>query len=127
MLTDSALSALVFVVRDLDATARFYTDVLGLALARERGHDGAFLHGMAGEVSLVFVPGEEGPGPSPIAVFGLDGGIDDTVDALVAAGVEIVTPVSEAPDGGWTADFADPDGHVLSLYQAADAPRRATS
>ena len=33
-------------------------------------------------------------------------------------------PVSEAPDGGLTMDFVDPDGNGLSLYQPAGAPRR---
>ena len=50
------------------------------------------------------------------------GGIDSMVASLAAAGVEIVTPVSEAP-GGWSAELKDPDGHILSLYQDASLPR----
>lgn len=34
-----------------------------------------------------------------------------------AAGIEIVTPVSQAPDG-WFADIRDPDGHIVSFYQS---------
>jgi len=45
------------------------------------------------------------------------------VEALAAQGVEIVVPVSPTPDGGLSADFLDPDGHVLSYYQAGDAPQ----
>ena len=41
---------------------------------------------------------------------------------LVAKGVTIVTPVSEAP-GGWSADFLDPDGFGLGLYQSGEKPR----
>lgn len=41
---------------------------------------------------------------------------------LAAKGVTIVTPVSEAP-GGWSADFADPDGFSLGLWQPGDKPR----
>jgi glyoxylase I family protein len=56
-------------------------------------------------------------------VFGLaKGGIDAMVASLAAAGVEIVTPVSEAP-GGWSSEFKDPDGHGLSLYQDGGLPR----
>ena len=56
--------------------------------------------------------------------------VDDDVvgrefaEALAAKGVEIVVPVSEAPDGGLTMDFLDPDRNALSLYQPAGAPRR---
>ena len=38
----------------------------------------------------------------------------------------IVTPVSHAP-GGWSAEFADADGHVLSMYQTEDVPRSKTA
>lgn len=123
MLTSSAISTLVFFVKDLDRTSSFYQDVLGISMERTEGHEGAFLVGQSGPVTLVFIPADEEPGRSPVAVFGLEGGIDDLVEALVKQNVEIVVPVSEAPDGGLTADFLDPDGHVLSLYQPADAPR----
>src|SRR5690606_29143516 len=63
-------------------------------------------------------------GESPVLVFGLDGGIDRCAERLAGQGVEIVVPVSEAPDGGLTLDFLDPDGTVPSLYQPPGAPRR---
>lgn len=122
-----AISALVFYVRDLDRTGPFYRDVLGLDLMRMDGDDDhpALLMGEAGALSLVFIENpEEPPGRSPVVVFSLDGGIEDAVDALVRQNVEIVTPVSHAPDGGLTADFADPDGHVLSYHQNAGLPAR---
>lgn len=76
-----------------------------------------------GDVELVFFQGDAKPGSTPQVVFGLaDGGIDATVAALAERGVEIVTPVTEAP-GGWSADFRDPDGHLLSLYQDGALPR----
>ena len=50
------------------------------------------------------------------------GGIDDIVAALAEKGVTIVTPVSEAP-GGWSADFLDPDGFGLGLWQSGELPR----
>ena len=127
MLASSAISALVYFVKDLDRTEAFYRDVLGIATEKTESHEGPFLMAQSGEVTLVFFQGDEAPGRSPVAVFGLEGGIEDIVDALVAQNVEIVIPVSEAPDGGLTSDFLDPDGHVLSLYQSAEAPRRASA
>jgi len=62
-------------------------------------------------------------GNTPALIFELhDGGIDDIVAGLAAAGVTIVTPVSEAP-GGRSADFLDPDGFGLGLWSPADKPR----
>ena len=127
MLASSAISTLVYFVKDLDRTSSFYRDVLGISTNRLEGHDGALLTAQSGAITLVFIQAEEQPGRSPVAVFGLEGGIEDLVEALVKQNVEIVVPVSEAPDGGLTADFLDPDGHVLSLYQPADAPRRIAS
>lgn len=78
---------------------------------------------LPGDVSFVFFPGEASVGATPQVVFGLkDGGIDGVAAALAAAGIELVTAVSEAP-GGWSVDFKDPDGHILSLYQDGDKPR----
>ena len=50
-------------------------------------------------------------------------GSDDMVSELAGKGVTIVTPVSHAP-GGWSAEIKDPEGHVLSMYQSADKPRK---
>ena len=81
--------------------------------------------GEVGGLVLVFLPNPKArAGDTPVVVFSLDGGIDDYAEALAARGVEIVVPVSEAPDGGLSVDFVDPDRNVLSLYQPAGAPRR---
>ena len=52
-----------------------------------------------------------------------DGGLDTLIERLATAGIEIVTPVSEAP-GGWFAAFRDPDDQVISFFQAGEKPRR---
>ena len=124
------VSALVFYVADLARTTRFYADVLGIDLDRVPDDDDHPPIGMAdvGALSLVFFENaEEAAGSSPIVVFGLDGGIEDAVDALIRQNVEVVAPVGEAPDGGLTADFRDPDGHTLSFHQPAGLPRRQAS
>ena len=73
---------------------------------------------------LIFIKQESRPGNTPIIVFEIaDGGIDDVVSELASKGVTIVTPVSHAPDG-WSAEFKDPEGHILSMYQSANKPRK---
>jgi glyoxylase I family protein len=113
--------AVVFMVRDLERTRRFYAEALGIELDLSEGY-------MSGKLpsgtELVFFVGEVVRGTSPQIVFGLDeGGIDTAAEALAGRGVQLLTPVSEAP-GGWSVEFKDPDEHPLALYQDGGLPRR---
>ena len=102
--------AIVFMVQSLDRTRRFYADALGLELAEQE--------------ELLFFEGEAQRGTSPQVVFGLDeGGIDTAAEALAERGVQLLTPVTEAP-GGWSVEFKDPDEHPLAFYQDGALPRR---
>lgn len=126
MFATTRIGTICYYVTDIARTAAFYRDTLGLAVT-SMGDDGSgndWLSAMtAGGVELIFFKAESRPGNTPIVVFDLaEGGIDDAVAALAAAGASIVTPVSPAP-GGWSAEFADPNGHVLSMYQTEAAPR----
>ena len=131
MIPNPRIGAIVFYVKDLNKSEKFYRDMLGLETHVDPGHadadpdhSGPWMRAKAGDVSLIFFQRNEKAGRSPIVVFSLgEGGIDDIVEQLAAKGVQIITPVSEAP-GGWTADFVDPDGHMLSFYQTEKAPRR---
>ena len=117
MLKGKQLGAIVFFCQDLERTEQFYKDVLGLDVVRMSGEEGEMLNVEMANCVLVFFAGEDRPGRSPIPVFNVAGDdINALVDKLIAARVEIVAPVQHAPDGGLTADFQDPDGHVLSLY-----------
>ena len=112
--------AIIFLVADLDRTRKFYKDALGLTLSVEEGYMSFKMPG----VELVFFQGEPKPGTSPQVVFGLEhGGIDTLAERLVQQGVQVVTPVSEAP-GGWSVEYRDPDDHMLAFYQAGSLPRR---
>lgn len=119
--------AIVWTVKDLARTERFYADALGLELERQEAGEGepAWLLGkLPGNIELLFFEGDVPRGASPEVVFGLgEGGIDDLAEALARKGVEVVTPVSEAP-GGWSVSLADPDGHRVALFQLAVKPRR---
>jgi len=127
MLAKNRIGAVCFYVNDIARTEAFYRDVIGLEINR-MGDDGKgndwLLANIEGKVELIFFKAECRPGNTPIIVFDLaEGGIDDVVAGLAEKGATIVTPVSHAP-GGWSAEFADPDGHVLSMYQTETTPRR---
>jgi len=126
MIPSPRIGAIFFYVSDIDRTERFYREVIGLEVQRIPEEDDGFTWlnaSIPGNVDLLFFPGEVRPGNSPMVVFELpDGGIDKVVGELAEAGTTIVTPVSHAP-GGWSADFSDPDGYLLSLYQSAKQPR----
>lgn len=117
-------ASIVYYVADIARTEKFYTQTLGLELARMEGAEPYWLQGrLDSGLELIFFEMDGVRGTTPALIFTLDdGGIDDVVAALAEQGVTIVTPVSEAP-GGWSADFLDPDGFGLGLWQSADVPR----
>lgn len=126
MFSETRIGNICYYVSDIARTEAFYSDVLGLEVVN-MGDDGSgndwLQASVAGGVDLIFFKQESKPGNSPIIVFDLaEGGIDTVVAALAEKGATIVTPVSHAP-GGWSADFSDPDGHVISMYQSEAAPR----
>ncbi|WP_423065751.1 VOC family protein [Devosia sp. CN2-171] len=118
-------ASVVFYVADIARTEAFYRDTLGIDLERMEGAEPFWLQGQLDRgLELVFFEMEGVRGNTPALIFDIsdNGGIDDVVAALVEKGVTIVTPVSEAP-GGWSADFLDPDGFGLGLYQSGEKPR----
>jgi glyoxylase I family protein len=117
---------IVFTVADIDRTATFYRDNFGFEFERiVSEEEGGFLKTTIGtETELLVFPGDPKPGNTPAVVFSLpEGGLDNLIERLATAGLEIVTPVSEAP-GGWFAAFRDPEGQVISFFQAREKPRR---
>lgn len=112
--------AVIFTVQSLERTRRFYADALGLELIQQEG----FLLCTLSGTEVLFFEGEAVRGTSPQIVFGLDeGGIDTAVEGLISRGVQVLTPVTEAP-GGWSVEFKDPDGHPLAFFQEEALPRR---
>src|SRR5687768_17604258 len=123
------VGAIVFSVKDLNRSEAFYRDVMGMKTSMRTGHynedhpEEGMLFVEAGEITMIFFQRDERVGRTPIVVFTLaDGGIDAIVERLAKKGVQIVLPVSEVPDG-WTSDFLDPDGHMLSFYQSNKVAR----
>ncbi len=117
-------ASIVYYVSDIARTERFYRDTIGLSVERMEGAEPFWLQAsLESGLDLIFFEMEGERGNTPAVIFTVEeGGIDDVVAELAANGVTIVTPVSEAP-GGWSADFLDPDGFGLGLWQSEDLPR----
>ena len=117
-------ASIVYYVADIARTERFYTDTLGIKLTRQEGAEPYWATAELDQgLQLIFFQMEGVRGNTPALIYDIEaGGNDDIVAARVAKGVTIVTPVSEAP-GGWSADFLDPDGFGLGLYQSGEKPR----
>ena len=117
-------------VRDLDASLRFYTELLGMKLLRKRDYP-------TGKFTLAFVGyGEETDSTvvelthnwdqkEPYALGSAFGhlaiGVPDvykTCEALGAAGVKIPRPAGPMAHGGSVIAFIeDPDGYRIELVQ----------
>lgn len=117
-------ASIVFYVADIARTEAFYSDVFDLGLERMEGAEPYWLQGrLENGLEILFFEMEGQRGSSPSLIFDMpEGGIDDIIAQLAEKGVNIVTPVSEAP-GGWSADFLDPDGFSLGLWQSGELPR----
>ena len=123
-----ALGHVSLFVRDLEATRRFYGDVLGLA---ETGtaKDGRIVFFSAGvrhhDLSCELARAD-GPGPQPKGVPGLYHiafEVGASPEELSAARRHVesrgVTPFGEYAQGFCV---RDPDGHEIELYVAPDRP-----
>ncbi|MCB0280522.1 MAG: VOC family protein [Calditrichaeota bacterium] len=124
MVSLAKIEAIVFNVKNMQRSFQFYKDTLDLDFKIINSHDGQFAVASLNGLALVLVENAEPAGRSPVVVFGIEEGIENIVDGLIKYGSEIVLPISAAPDGGLTADFKDPDGHILSVHQPAKARRR---
>jgi catechol 2,3-dioxygenase len=116
-------------VRDLDATRRFYRDVLGLA-ETGTGKDGRIVFFSAGvhhhDLSCELARAD-GPGPQPKGVPGLYHIAFDVGASLdeLAAARRHVEAYGLTPFGEYARGFSvrDPDGHEVELYVDPEAPR----
>lgn len=122
----AALDHLVLTVRDVDATLRFYVDVLGLEHASHPDGDALVL----GEQRLLLRVAGEGAGAETSAPGALELCLIARVpvEALVRALEEHGTPIERGPveRAGATGRLLsvyvrDPDGNVVELANVLDA------
>ena len=100
---------------DVARSAEFYRQVFGWRI-RKRGDGATAFDDAVGEVSGAFVVGRPPSGSPGMLIYVMVDSVAKTVDAVTAAGGEIVQPPGvDAPE--ITARFRDPGGNVIGLYQ----------
>lgn len=105
---------------DLDATRRFYVDVLGMRVGMEDPVLGLHAASEPSAQVLVLPPGMTDPQPR----FGVDVGTPEAVDAVHAAAVElglkVVYPLTDEPWGVRRFFVEDPNGTVVDVLGHRD-------
>jgi len=111
------LHALMLGVRDIEASAAFYAEKLGLAPCG-RFEEFAFfdMSGtmivLSGDLSRARPPG----GPEPVEIVLAVDGVRDAHDRLSARGVTFLNEPHSIDGTNDGVNFEDPDGHLFSLY-----------
>lgn len=63
----------------------------------------------------------DGKDEQPIELGGINGGfyssIDESLKAIEKAGGKVVTPKHSIGEWGFIADFADPEGNIIALWE----------
>jgi predicted enzyme related to lactoylglutathione lyase len=104
-----------FPATDIARSAEFYQKVFGWNI-RKRGDGATAFDDGVGEVSGAWVLGRPPASTPGLMMYIMVDSVAATVDAIAAAGCEIVQPVgADAPEV--TARFRDPGGNVIGLYQ----------
>ena len=100
---------------DVTASAEFYQLAFGWKI-RRRGDGAVAFDDTVGEVSGTFMPGRPVAGEPGFVIYVMVARADAALDAVLAAGGEIVRPVDPGAGEvfGW---FRDPAGNVLGVYQ----------
>jgi catechol 2,3-dioxygenase-like lactoylglutathione lyase family enzyme/uncharacterized protein YunC (DUF1805 family) len=116
-----------FVVKDLEASQRFYVDVLGMRQVPRPGFsfDGLWFQAGATQIHLIREYAGSGPAGNPLPAERrssrcqhLAFAVDDAaaaVASLKAAGVNVMAGPKPRPDGYVQVFMTDPDGHVIEL------------
>jgi uncharacterized protein len=100
---------------DIARSSEFYRQVFGWNI-RKRGDGSIAFDDAVGQVSGAWVTGRPPAVVPGLLFYIMVESVTATVDAVVAAGGEIVLPVgADAPE--ITARFRDPGGNVIGLYQ----------
>jgi uncharacterized protein len=100
---------------DIARSAEFYNRVFGWKI-RKRGDGATAFDDTTGQVSGAFVLGRPPAAQPGLVVYIMMDSVAAAVDAVRAAGGEIVQPIGvDAPE--ITARFRDPGGNIIALYQ----------
>ena len=102
-----------FHVEDVEASARFYRDGLGIALERDEGREHEEVSWHAPYFHFALFP--QGAAPEPRLGFFVED-LDAAHERLVAMGATVEQAPYEAP-WGRDARYLDPDGNLISLTE----------
>ncbi|POG55768.1 VOC family protein [Haloferax marisrubri] len=124
---DPRITVVTLGVSDLDESIRFYRDGLGLPL-RDRDPDSDIAFFTLEGTWLALYPREslaedatvpaDGSGFAGVTIahnVAEQSEVDAVLDAVHAAGGEIVKPTQDAFWGGYSGYFSDPDGHLWEV------------
>ena len=99
---------------DVQRSAEFYEKFFGWKI-RKRGDGAIAFDDGVGEVSGSWVTGRS-PATPGLLIYIMVDNVAATIDTLTAHGGELVQPIgADAPE--ITAQFRDPAGNILGLYQ----------
>lgn len=121
------LDHVTLIVRDLEASRRFYCDLLGMREVPRPGFsfDGSWFQAGATQIHLILEHQRSGPAGENTAdlqkssrnrhfAFEIDDG-EAAAAALRERGVSILSGPQKRPDGAVQVFVTDPDGHVVEL------------
>lgn len=100
---------------EIARSSEFYKQVFGWKL-RKRGDGAVAFDDGVGQVSGTWVTGRPPSEKPGLLVYIMVDSVAATVEAITAAGGEIVQPIG-ADAREITARFSDPGGNVIGLYQ----------
>ncbi len=117
MIDHNLTPALWLYVSDLERSITFYRDTLGL---RQIASD-ADMPGFALGLARLWLRRRPEPAAAPLPAWGAlllptPAGIEERISDLAARGVSFDAPLTETPQGR-IAQFYDPDGHTLCLWE----------
>lgn len=125
------LAAITFPAKDIEASKRFYKDIIGLEQIEvdEENTKSKSLHFDLGNIRLTLTPISSSKSeklstpPTSQLVFVIENSIEKVYEDLVKRGVKFKSKKISEDASGKSAAFADPDGNVIILWQP---PRRDT-
>lgn len=134
MLTVSSITHVAIRVKDIRRTLDFYVDKLGCAEMFRLDRDDrlwlVYLR-ITDDQFLEIFPEGEGERASERDAVGFNHlclqvpDIEQTVQELNSAGVEMIRPKVQGADGNWQTWIEDPDGHRIELMQMAENSMQA--
>lgn len=128
LISQLPLAAISFYCRNIAESKKFYRDMVGLKLIDEKGGSNSNIHFDLGNIRLSLRSREDVKGElkdksssSEHLVFLVESSIEAVQADLVKRGVKMRTKKVVEDAFGKSVWFADPDGHIIYLWQP---PRR---